>query len=106
MRLVVKFGGTSLATPKHIKAVAKFVQMLSKKNQVVMVCSAINDTTDELLEISQSIKKENRKQIDLILSNLSKQHKNIAKDTISNSVIRKKLFEKLDSILEIGRAHV
>ena len=100
MRLVVKFGGTSLATPKHIKAVAKFVQMLSKKNQVVMVCSAINDTTDELLEISQSIKKENRKQIDLILSNLSKQHKNIAKDTISNSVIRKKLFEKLDSILD------
>lgn len=100
MRLVVKFGGTSLATPKHIKGVAKFIQTISKKNQVVMVCSAINDTTDELLEISESIKKENRKQADSILSNLTKQHKQIAKDTISNSVIRKSLFEKLDSILD------
>ena len=100
MRLVVKFGGTSLASSKHIKGVAKFVQNLSKKNQVVIVCSAINDTTDELLEISQSIKKENRKQVDSVLSNLAKQHKQIAKETISNSLIRKKLFEKLDSILE------
>lgn len=99
MRLVVKFGGTSLASSKHIKGVAKFVQNLSKKNQVVIVCSAINDTTDELLEISQSIKKENRKQVDSVLSNLAKQHKQIAKETISNSLIRKKLFEKLDSIL-------
>jgi len=89
MRLVVKFGGTSLASSKHIKGVAKFVQNLSKKNQVVIVCSAINDTTDELLEISQSIKKENRKQVDSVLSNLAKQHKQIAKETISNSLIRK-----------------
>ena len=94
MRLVVKFGGTSLASPKHIKGVAKFIQTISKKNQVVMVCSAINDTTDELLEISESIKKENRKQADSVLSNLAKQHKQIAKETISNSLIRKKLFEK------------
>jgi aspartate kinase len=100
MRLVVKFGGTSLATPKHIKNVAKFVQTVAKKNQVTMVCSAINDTTDELLEISECIKKENRKQADSILSNLTKQHKQIAKDTITNSVIRKSLFEKLDSILD------
>lgn len=100
MRLVVKFGGTSLASPKHIKGVAKFAQTIAKKNQVVMVCSAINDTTDELLEISESIKKENRKQADSVLSNLTKQHKQVAKDAISNAVIRKSLFEKLDSILE------
>ncbi|MBM3904953.1 MAG: aspartate kinase, partial [Thaumarchaeota archaeon] len=70
MRLVIKFGGTSLASPKHIKGVAKFIQNNSKKNQIVMVCSAINDTTDDLLEISDSIKKENRVQADSILSRL------------------------------------
>lgn len=100
MRLVVKFGGTSLATPKHIRSVAKFIQTISKKNQVVMVCSAINDTTDELLDISESIKKENRALSDSILAKLTKQHKQIGKDTITNSVIRKHLFEKLDADLE------
>ena len=77
MRLVIKFGGTSLATPKEIKGVAKFIQNTGKKNQIVMVCSAINDTTDELLEISESIKKENRAQADSILSKLTKQHMQI-----------------------------
>jgi aspartate kinase len=100
MRLVIKFGGTSLATPKHIKGVAKFIQNTAKRNQIVMVCSAINDTTDELLEISESIKKENRAQADSILSKLTKQHMQIAKDTISNSVIRKALIEKLNAILD------
>jgi aspartate kinase len=100
MRLVIKFGGTSLATPKEIKGVAKFIQTHAKKNQIVMVCSAINDTTDELLEISESIKKENRAQADSILSKLTKQHKEVAKNTVANGVIRKALFEKLDSILD------
>lgn len=103
MRLVVKFGGTSLATPKQIKSVAKFIQNTGKKNQVVMVCSAINDTTDELLEISEAIKKENKTQVDSLLGKITKQHKQIGKDTISNGVIRKHLFEKLDEDLsELG----
>ncbi len=99
MRLVIKFGGTSLATPKYIRSVAKFIQNTGKKNQIVMVCSAINDTTDELLEISDCIKKENRAQADSILAKLTKQHKEVAKNTISNGVIRKHLFEKLDADL-------
>jgi aspartate kinase len=103
MRLVVKFGGTSLATPKHIKSVAKFIQNTAKKNQIVMVCSAINDTTDELLEISEAIKKENKVQVDSLLGKITKQHKQIGKDTITNGVIRKHLFEKLDEDLsELG----
>ena len=99
MRLVIKFGGTSVGTPKHIKAVAKFIQINSKKNQIVMVCSAIGDTTDDLLEISDSIKKENRVKADSILSKLTKKHLQIANETISNSVIRKSLDQKLESIL-------
>ena len=99
MRLVIKFGGTSVGTPKHIRSVAKFIQITSKKNQIVMVCSAIGDTTDDLLEISDSIKKENRVKVDSILSKLTKKHLQIAKETISNSVIRKSLNQKLESIL-------
>ena len=47
MKLVVKFGGTSLATVKDIKNVVKTVDKIAKKNKTVVVCSAVDGTTDE-----------------------------------------------------------
>ena len=66
MKLVLKYGGTSISSPKDIQNVAKHIQSLSKQNQLVIVCSAISDTTDDLIEISQSIKKENKKKVKLL----------------------------------------
>ena len=57
MRLVIKYGGTSISTTKDIQAVAKHINSLSKKHQILVVCSAISGTTDDLIEISESIKK-------------------------------------------------
>ena len=47
MKLVIKYGGTSISSPKDIQNVAKHIQSLSKKNQLVIVCSATSDTTDD-----------------------------------------------------------
>ena len=52
LKLVVKFGGTSLATVKEIKNVVKTIDKISKKNKIVVVCSAVDDITDELIQIS------------------------------------------------------
>ncbi|TBR25132.1 MAG: aspartate kinase [Candidatus Nitrosotenuis sp.] len=102
MRLVVKFGGTSISTAKNIKSVAKFVHSLSKKNQVAVVCSAVNDVTDQLLDISEFIQKGNKDSANSLMRKIIKEHKQLAKDSVSNQKIRKKLFEKLDSnILEL-----
>ena len=60
MKLVLKYGGTSISNTKDIQSVAKHVISLSKKNQLVIVCSATSGTTDDLIEISESIKKENK----------------------------------------------
>ena len=62
MKVVIKFGGTSIATVKDIKNVAKIVSTLSKKNKLVVVCSAVDEVTDELIKISNEIKKENKKE--------------------------------------------
>jgi aspartate kinase len=99
LRLVVKFGGTSISTAKNIKSVAKFIHSLSKKNQVAMVCSAVNDVTDQLLDISEFIQKGNKDSANSLMLKIIKEHKQLAKDSISNQKIRKKLFEKLDSNL-------
>jgi len=61
MRLVIKYGGTSISTAKDIQAVAKHINTLSKKHQILVVCSATSGTTDDLIEISESIKKENKR---------------------------------------------
>lgn len=99
LRLVLKFGGTSLSSAKQIKAVAKFIHNVSKKNQVTVVCSAINDVTDQLIQISEFIQKGNKAAASSSLAKLKKQHRLIAKDSISNAKVRKKLGEKLDANL-------
>ncbi len=99
LRLVVKFGGTSISTAKNIKSVAKFIHSLAKKNQVVMVCSAVNDVTDQLLDISELIQKGNRDSANSLMLKIIKEHKQLARDSISNQKIRKKLFEILDTNL-------
>ena len=78
MKLVLKFGGTSLASPKDINNVAKIVASFSKDNEIVVVCSAVDGVTDDLLLISKMI--EQRKKDDVIKALnkiIKKQPKNI-----------------------------
>ncbi|MEK6818250.1 MAG: aspartate kinase, partial [Thermoproteota archaeon] len=97
MRLVLKYGGTSISSAKDIQAIANYVNLLSKHNEIVIVCSAISGTTDDLIEISQSIKKENKDKAEQLASKIINRHKQLAKQTIKKSTIRKKLLEKLDT---------
>ena len=96
LRLVIKYGGTSISTAKDIQDVAKHLNLLSKKNQILVVCSAINGTTDDLIEISESIKKENKSKAEQLASKITNKHKQLAKQTIKKSDIQKKLLAQLD----------
>lgn len=107
MKLVLKYGGTTISSPKDIQNVAKHIQSLSKKNQLVIVCSAISDTTDDLIEISQSIKNENKKNAELLAKNIANRHEKLAKQTIKKSQIRKKTldtfkeyFDELNALID------
>ena len=96
MKLVLKYGGTSISNTKDIQAVAKHVIVLSKKHQIVLVCSATNGTTDDLIEISESIKKENKSKAEQLASKIINRHKQLAKQTIKKSNVQKKLLVKLN----------
>ena len=96
MRLVLKYGGTSISSAKDIQAVANHINSLSKKNELVIVCSAISGTTDDLIEISKLIKSENKDKAEQLASKIINRHKQLAKQLIKKSIIRKKLLEKLD----------
>ena len=55
MKVVIKFGGTSIATVKDIRNVVGKVNTLSTENKLVVVCSAVDGVTDELIKISNEI---------------------------------------------------
>ncbi len=97
MKLVLKYGGTSIATPKNVKDIVKHLSLLKKGNQIVIVCSAISGTTDDLLETSNLIKKEKKDQVKQLTNKIIQKHKKFAQQTISKSKVRKQLLADLDS---------
>ena len=96
MRFVIKYGGTSISTAKDVRVIAKHLNLLSKKHKIVVVCSAISGTTDDLLEISESIKKENKSKAEQLASKIINRHKQLAKQTIKKLNVQKKLLAKFD----------
>ena len=102
MKLVLKFGGTSLSSPSAIRNVAKTVASLAKNNDIVVVCSAIDGVTDDLIQISTMIEHRNKTNAAKTLDSVIKKHKQFAAQTIKSSTIKKQLLEKMNNdILEL-----
>lgn len=97
MKLAIKYGGTSISTPKEMRGVAEYVYTLSKKHQVVVVCSALSGTTDALIEISRSITGENRSRTKRLMSSITDKHRRLAGQVIKKPGVRKRLFAGLDN---------
>ena len=68
--VVQKYGGSSVANAEKIRNVAKRISDVHKKgNKVVVVVSAMRDTTDELLEMAANINPNPEpREMDLLLS--------------------------------------
>jgi len=102
LKLVLKYGGTSLSSPSDIRNVAKTVASLAKNNEIVVVCSAIDGVTDDLIRISTMIEQRNKNDATKTLDNVIKKHKQFANQTIKSSTIKKQLLEKLNiDVLEL-----
>ena len=82
---MLKFGGTSLASPKDIIGVAKTVVSFSKDNEIVVVCSAVDGVTDELFLISRMIEQRKKDDVNVTLNKLILRHRSLANKTIKNS---------------------
>ena len=70
MLIVKKFGGTSVGDPDRIRNVARrCVEEYKKGNDVVVVLSAMGDTTDDLLALAAQIsEKPSKRELDMLLS--------------------------------------
>ena len=68
--IVKKFGGTSVANPERIEAVADIVeQTINEGNRVTVVLSAMGNNTDELISLAKEINPEpDLREYDALLS--------------------------------------
>jgi len=98
MKIVLKFGGTSVGNGKKIINVCEIVQKVKKNNQVIVISSALQSTTDELLELSEDAKKGqvNKKIIDDIVQ----RHQDTIKDIIQDKKIQDEVFKKISSLIK------
>ena len=68
--IVQKYGGSSVANPERIKNVAKRVVRYNKEgHDVVVVVSALGDTTDELIELAYKVTDDpSEREMDMLIS--------------------------------------
>ncbi|WP_342510887.1 aspartate kinase [Sporosarcina sp. FSL K6-1522] len=70
VRVVMKFGGTSVANPERIARAAKLaVGEVKRGNQVAVIVSAMGKTTDELLSLAKEVNPQaGSRELDMLLS--------------------------------------
>src|SRR5574341_2042871 len=96
----MKFGGTSVASPDKVKHVASLVKSYSKDNSVVVVASAVRGMTSDLLNISESVRKGNRAEIEKFIDKVAKMHMDLASGSIEKKRISDDLRTTLSSLIK------
>src|SRR5687767_5784505 len=68
--LVQKFGGSSLATPRHIQRAANRIKNAKATGRdVVVVASAMGRTTDHLIRLAgKTVKRPPRREMDMLMT--------------------------------------
>ena len=90
--IVMKFGGTSVATGESIRRVAKIVaDSIEKEYRVVVVVSALAGITNQLGEEANQAKKKGEKQIQEFALKLIEEHVATARKAIEKKNTQKKV---------------
>jgi aspartate kinase len=85
-KYVMKFGGSSLSSGENInRCVSLIVQyLIEKESSLVVVCSAVGDTTDDLLKAVDLAKHSDFNKAKEVLAKVKKIHEAIVRESISN----------------------
>ncbi|HZY93951.1 MAG TPA: aspartate kinase [Candidatus Bathyarchaeia archaeon] len=94
MKIVMKFGGSSLANSSRIRHVARIVKQYARDNNIVVVASAMGDTTDVLAEIGEHANKGDTRRTTKLLASLERTHLNASR-TIAKRTNVKQLTAKI-----------
>ena len=105
-KIVMKFGGTSVATGKNIRHVANLIaNHASEDCGVVVVVSALDGVTDQLIKVAEEAKKGNRKYIHDFKQKLLEKHLTVANEAIEDRQLKEEtervLRERVDELEQV-----
>jgi aspartate kinase len=94
MKLVMKFGGTSVGSGVNIRHVAGLVTKYAKENnKIAVVVSALAGVTNSLIETSFRAQKSDEKYIQTFTKTLLAKHTDAIKEAITSEIIQKEVIE-------------
>ena len=91
MKIVMKFGGSSVATGENIRHVSEIVAQYANSNRVAVVVSALAGVTNSLLEVAEQAKKSDEKRIEAFIKELLKKHLSAVESAITSKPIQKEV---------------
>src|SRR5271167_3461190 len=99
LKIVMKFGGSSVASAERIKNVADRVKGNGRGHQVVVVCSAMGDVTDELLALCADASKGLEKPVEERLASVRERHLAALTAAVSDKAVRRQVLGMLNGTL-------
>lgn len=104
LRLVIKYGGTTISSAAAIRKVAGYLADLSTQHELAVVCSAVGNTTDQLASISKMIRAGDRQGTAELVREITETHNTIAMDLVDDHRILERLLGSLNAVFEDLRA--
>ncbi len=93
-RLVMKFGGVSVADGNRLRHVGDLVKHFHRDNEIVLVTSALQGVTDDLLACARKAAKEgNVSDVIDFMEKLTDRHNQAITDAIKDPQIAKEVHE-------------
>ena len=99
MKIVMKFGGTSVATGENIRHVVDLVSKNAKKDQVAVVVSALAGVTNSLIDVAEQAKKSDEKHIKDFIRQLLKKHLEAISSAISSKGVQREVTQITEKTL-------
>lgn len=113
MRIVMKFGGVSVADGAKFRKVGSMVQrFVSKGDQVVVVTSAMHSVTNTLTEAASQASRKKRDYVRKAADDLAERHRKAAEEAIQGKETLARTLESLNTTCEdlknvlLGIAHI
>jgi aspartate kinase len=104
MKIVMKFGGTSVGNGVNIRHVADLVTQYSKEHKVAVVVSALAGVTNSLIETGCQAQRSDEKHIQAFTASLLKKHTDAITAAITSKTIQKEVTEITEkSIAELEK---
>src|SRR5271157_349604 len=92
MKIVMKFGGSSVATGENIHHVSSIIKQNAKNNcRIAVVVSALAGVTNSLIEVAEQARRSNEKQIQAFTTELSEKHLMAIKSAMNSKPIQKEV---------------